>query len=903
MEANSSAGRDTPGLFRIPGQKTVVQGLYEHYVAQFDFAEKKMGRVWVTVGSPAVPIHISCSIHDVASSFKRFLWDIPGGILGSISLFKALREIEQMKVPEDQPWGDCYRSKARLSALAISSLRSTRRIAIVTAVFGLLALLQNDESPQSISDDITPSEQKPPELMSSKALAVVFAPTLLGGLTEMIEIRPSQGSKLPHKQTETPRRSFMHPFKTPKHAKTGSHDRTPDIEAGIQRNRSAVAIAEFLLKRWEDIVRQIQIYEARMNTFRSSRSVQELAPVDTESSMMRSQRGSLERVGMHYPSLRVLDPGFGRQSSESRGECAMACRDNETHLRPPEGSQNLPRSRSMSSPSPYEQEKSHQVLRTAEPSSSDHECGVANNKSGNSHVDRMRLDWQPQMLSSWFASNGPLSSPWWDQATTKPIPTPKRQQKSAETSNQRLLSSVPAKEWCTTGIHRRGVAVSQAVQEEETAKIVEEGTEVLCGPVQSTQQDHAVAARFPSPSALSFPLAFSTSPSQPPPLPSLPKIRRIESQNVPPSRKKTHTRSVSLNALDQPRDLSDLEVLAATSSDSRHASTNTNLIYRQYQLEEYSFPEQSAAPSKVFQSSSSAPPQRPRLTTHPAWRILKAHHHEQSRANPFDCDVSPDSSPMRMRVTPTRIPQLRQDVRRQMVQRRSCSGPRGGGTTPTNPDGGAIAQGPQLDESMNRGNITNRGLGPRELTLPNMHDSNSRCATERRHPQSELSLPSEPRFNRSTSFMNGQGRFPSPTMAPIPAYPGSSAAMRRTDQQQPIARRLVFRQPQSRNFHEQGVGQTHRDIQVSGRRDAIGNGEDAFWQHQNQNPEKQQQPQHRQGSYPRERVSTLFDEIERLRNDLNECNKENRRLRRQIQVMRAGSVRTREKENGWVFSE
>ncbi|KAI9671462.1 MAG: hypothetical protein M1831_004371 [Alyxoria varia] len=891
-------GRNTPGLFRIPGQNTVVQGLYEHYVSQIHFAEKEMGRVWVTVGSPAVPIKIACSIHDVASAFKRFLSDVPGGILGSISLFKALKQVEQLQVAEDQPGGDEYRCKVRLSALAIASLQSTRRIAVITAVFGLLALLKNDESPQLISDETTPLEPKPPEMMSSKALAVVFAPTLLGGLIDKVELQPSHGGTLQHKQIETPRRSFMHPFKTPKHTKTGSHDRTSDIEAGIERNKSAVAIIEFLLKRWEDIVRHIQILEAKMYTHRSSRSIQDLARVDSKSSVWRSQRDSLEGVGVHFPPLRDFDRGLGRQSSDSGGGSLIVCSDNQNHLRPPDGLQNLLRSRNISSQAPYEQEESHQIPSGAESASTNDEYRTADYRFGNPRLDRPRFD--RQVLSSRIASNGPPGPPWWDQACTKPISTPKRQNKQFEIPNQRLHSH--AQEWSAPSVHHEKRAAQQAVHVQDMAKTVrEEGSKVSSELEQSTQRGHAVTAHPPSPSILSCSSAFSPPPPLCTPPPPSMKNGQIDGQHVPRSRTKGRTRSVSLNALDQPRDISEPVVLAATSSEICPDSRMTHASKHPLQLDRYSHYNQSSASHMLNPSSSSAPPQRPTVTTHPASQILKAYHQERSGVNLVERELSSDGSPIRMRITPTRIPQPRQDVSRHSLQRRVSSRPRGGGTPLTGPRVGATARGSQLDEDMHKGRNTNRRLGPRDLTVPNLHDLDGRYPSRRRHPPPGFSFPSEARFNSSASFMNGQARYPSLATAPLPAHPGSSATIKRVDQQHPIARRLVFRAPQLRHHQEQDVGQRHREHPVSASRDADEDGEDALWQqHQNQNSKQQQQ---RQGSYPRVKVSTLFDKIERLRKDLNECNEENRRLRREMHIMRAVSVGDREKENGRIFFE
>ena len=265
-------------------------------------AENSGGQVQVTVGSPNLPSDINYGVHDVASAFKKFLGFLPGGILGSVSLFNALQEVEAQ--PENSR-GDQHIStqmKIRLVALAVLSLGSSRRIAIVSAVFGLLSLLKQDPDDRSCPSPSAP-RAKGSEAMSSKALAVVFAPTLLGNFTEQIDLRPPPSEKGQAKFLETPRRSFMHAFKTPKHAKSDSQERSPEMNAGIQRSNSAAAVIEFLVRNWEAIVREIQTLDSVPNSRRSSRSMQELtsfrAPAGHQHLRAKAIRPSFELGGLN----------------------------------------------------------------------------------------------------------------------------------------------------------------------------------------------------------------------------------------------------------------------------------------------------------------------------------------------------------------------------------------------------------------------------------------------------------------------------------------------------------------------------------------------------------------------------------------------------------------------------
>ncbi len=81
-----------------------------------------------TVRSPSLPQHISVGVHDVASTFKRLLAGLPGGILGHLYLFDAFVAINS-QLHGDAEFNRTKRSKlrARLIALAIGSLRSQLR--------------------------------------------------------------------------------------------------------------------------------------------------------------------------------------------------------------------------------------------------------------------------------------------------------------------------------------------------------------------------------------------------------------------------------------------------------------------------------------------------------------------------------------------------------------------------------------------------------------------------------------------------------------------------------------------------------------------------------------------------------------------------------------------------------
>ncbi len=132
-------GANYPGLFRISGQSSTVNTLYDYYAFQFAQAGSP-SKVQETVGSSLLPTHIEHSVPDVASVFKKIVTSLPGGLLGSLELFNALRNIFFNLASGPERSDDSREHlQARLIALAISSVRSTRRAALIQAVVGMAA--------------------------------------------------------------------------------------------------------------------------------------------------------------------------------------------------------------------------------------------------------------------------------------------------------------------------------------------------------------------------------------------------------------------------------------------------------------------------------------------------------------------------------------------------------------------------------------------------------------------------------------------------------------------------------------------------------------------------------------------------------------------------------------------
>jgi len=206
-----------------------------------------------TVGSSSLPI-IASTTPDVASAFKRFLRDIPGGILGSLGLFEELREIESVSVSSSSTGQNGKCIKSRLVALALLSLKSDLRFSLICAVFGLLAYSKHDEAegPSSNTDCA----------MTASALSVVFAPLLLGDLTDFIGDGQGPSALLPC--VNSGKRNILGLRKSSK------RERSHSMKLGIERITAATAVINLLIQEWPFILRYIQNYTSLLTSTAST---------------------------------------------------------------------------------------------------------------------------------------------------------------------------------------------------------------------------------------------------------------------------------------------------------------------------------------------------------------------------------------------------------------------------------------------------------------------------------------------------------------------------------------------------------------------------------------------------------------------------------------------------------
>ncbi|KAI0491118.1 hypothetical protein F4859DRAFT_501158 [Xylaria cf. heliscus] len=277
---------DTKGIFRISGSARVVNALYDYYCT-----DDNTDAVSSTTRCPTLPSHIRCNAHDIASTFKRFLAGLPGGILGSLSLFDALVAIHsQLQGDPEWHWTKESKLRARLIALAIGTVKSQYQRELICAVFGLLCLVGRvaENAPRE-DDNGRPLPTS--DLMGYNALGIIFGPLLIGDMISNYSMKvadPSAGLVLlpispPMSKKE--RRKHRHAHKTGhKRAKSP----TPSVVSSFTVDKIHIAnsITEMLIVHWREVVRQIRS-TGSVRTRRSAPNPQhpEGVPINTSSSV------------------------------------------------------------------------------------------------------------------------------------------------------------------------------------------------------------------------------------------------------------------------------------------------------------------------------------------------------------------------------------------------------------------------------------------------------------------------------------------------------------------------------------------------------------------------------------------------------------------------------------------
>lgn len=312
------AGYNAPGIFRVSGQTTIVNALYDFYDHQFSNADAgSPSKVEQTVGSGLLPSHIEHTVPDVASFFKKVLIDLPGGLLGSVELFEALRNVTtNLEQDPELPEPDLANLKAKLIALAISSVASDYRSYLIQAVLGLVSHLGHEAERLQAESASTDEDQASSELMSYRSLGVVMGPLLLGNLTDSA-IHGSREGLIGAPRTSLELDSAK---KFRKHKRKHSDlklDQNATLAAFVDRaNRTAIVMQQ-LLSTWPDVVKQLRNIDNTASSSLNSRSQRRLKKLPSHTGSRLTMKTSEE-------DMRFLDILRGRTLPEEfRGAVNM----------------------------------------------------------------------------------------------------------------------------------------------------------------------------------------------------------------------------------------------------------------------------------------------------------------------------------------------------------------------------------------------------------------------------------------------------------------------------------------------------------------------------------------------------------------------------------------------------
>lgn len=252
-----------PGIFRVSGQHQHIYDLYNYYASQYPKGIDAR-KIQKAVASTTLPIHLKHEVNDVAALFTKIIRGLPGGLLGSTSLFNALSSIESKfrtsETASEQagkptlvrvvPKGSKDRSsQAKLIALAIHSINCAYRKALVIGFLGLAASI-GYETEMAFADALADTS----ELMTYHSLGVVLGPVLVGD--KMFVINSAASPKV-QVTDEASNDSDHHQSVSSKlHVPAGVND-LKDHAMGT------ATVMEMLITIWRDVVTELRRIESK----------------------------------------------------------------------------------------------------------------------------------------------------------------------------------------------------------------------------------------------------------------------------------------------------------------------------------------------------------------------------------------------------------------------------------------------------------------------------------------------------------------------------------------------------------------------------------------------------------------------------------------------------------------
>lgn len=265
-----------PGIFRVSGQYQHIYDLYHYYASQYPKGSEGR-KIQKAVASTTLPIHLKHEVNDVAALFTKIIRGLPGGLLGSTSLFNALSSIEaKFRTSEKAselagkpilvrvvPKGSKDRSsQAKLIALAVHSINCAYRKALVIGFLGLAASI-GYETERAFADVLADTS----ELMTYHSLGVVLGPVLVGD--RMFVIDPAAWPKV--RVADEASNDSDH------HQSVSSKLYVPAGVSDLKDHAMGTAtVMEMLITIWRDVVTELRRIESRgcgLSTRFSSRVV------------------------------------------------------------------------------------------------------------------------------------------------------------------------------------------------------------------------------------------------------------------------------------------------------------------------------------------------------------------------------------------------------------------------------------------------------------------------------------------------------------------------------------------------------------------------------------------------------------------------------------------------------
>ncbi|KAL4943598.1 hypothetical protein BDV06DRAFT_221054 [Aspergillus oleicola] len=238
-----------PGLFVDPGDLDAATQTYHYFADQVLSAEKEKVRIHMTMRSSRMPKFLdnaseadmethTSQVLGTAFTFRALLEGLPGGILGSMQLYRVLVNICHGRVSSRsvQQTGSCLAgltaedyAKVRAIGLAMLALTTSMQLNLMCGVFGLCSLLLHETRRMSELERRQPRRSnRRPSVNNTGRLSLDRLAATLGPLL----------------------------------AETDQGD-SPDTYHAIQEEIESQRVATLLIENWRSVSRQLRIWERR----------------------------------------------------------------------------------------------------------------------------------------------------------------------------------------------------------------------------------------------------------------------------------------------------------------------------------------------------------------------------------------------------------------------------------------------------------------------------------------------------------------------------------------------------------------------------------------------------------------------------------------------------------------